>query len=68
MQWLLIQLVLLYRVTLGRLVGGHCRYNPTCSQYGIDAIKKYGALRGSWKTAKRICRCNPFCKGGHDPA
>ncbi len=68
MRWLLIQFVLLYRVTLGRLLGGQCRFTPTCSQYAIDAIKQYGAARGSWKAIKRIARCHPGSTGGYDPA
>ncbi len=68
MSWLFIHLVLLYRVTLGRLLGGHCRYAPSCSQYAIDAIRKYGALRGGWRGVKRICRCHPWSGGGYDPA
>jgi len=68
MRWLLIQLVLLYRVTLGYLLGGHCKYAPTCSQYAIDAINKYGAVRGSWRAIKRIARCHPWSRGGWDPA
>ena len=68
MSWLLIQLVLLYRVPLGRLVGGHCRFVPTCSQYAIDAVNKHGPWRGSWMTVKRICRCHPLSAGGYDPA
>ena len=68
MTWLLIQLVLLYRVTLGRLIGGHCRFVPTCSQYAIDAVNKHGPWRGSWMTAKRICRCHPWGGKGYDPA
>jgi len=65
---LLIQLVLLYRVTLGQLIGGHCRFTPTCSQYAIDAIKKYGPAVGAWKAIKRICRCRPWGGRGYDPA
>ena len=68
MKWLLIQLVLVYRVTLGRLLGGHCRFHPSCSQYAIDAINPYGAVRGSWKALKRIGRCHPFGGRGYDPA
>lgn len=45
---------------------GFCRYSPTCSQYGIDALKKYGALRGLVMTLWRILRCNPWSKGGFD--
>ena len=68
MRWLLIQLVLLYRVALGRLLGGHCRFHPSCSQYAIDAVNKYGAARGAWKTAKRVAKCHPFGGKGYDPA
>ena len=68
MKWLMIHLVLLYRATLGQFVGGHCRYQPSCSQYAIDAINKYGAMRGSWRAMKRICRCHPMGGSGYDPA
>jgi putative membrane protein insertion efficiency factor len=68
MSWLMIQFVLLYRVTLGRFMGGHCRYHPTCSQYAIDAVTKYGAWKGGWKSLKRIARCHPWGGKGYDPA
>ena len=68
MKWLLIQFVLLYRVTLGRLLGGHCRFVPSCSQYAIDAINKYGAFLGAWKAIKRVARCHPLGGSGYDPA
>ena len=68
MRWLLIHLVLLYRATLGPFMGGHCRFQPTCSQYAIDAITKYGPLRGTWKALKRISRCHPWGGRGYDPA
>lgn len=68
MTWLLVQLVLLYRVTLGRLTGGQCRFIPSCSQYAIDAVNKHGPWRGSWLAVKRICRCHPLSSGGYDPA
>ena len=68
MRWLLIHLVLLYRVTFGKLLGGQCRYDPTCSQYAIDAVNKYGAMRGGWRANKRIARCHPWGGGGYDPA
>lgn len=45
----------------------HCRYIPTCSQYAVEAIEKYGALKGGFMAAKRILRCNPFSPGGYDP-
>jgi uncharacterized protein len=46
---------------------GYCRFTPTCSQYGIDAINKYGIVKGGFKACYRILRCNPFNKGGYDP-
>ena len=65
---LIIGLVWLYRGTLGPLLGGQCRYQPTCSQYMIDAVSKYGAVRGGWRGIRRICRCHPWSEGGYDPA
>lgn len=63
---LLIKLIKIYqRMPLSS--HGSCRYEPTCSQYGIDAINEYGAFRGSIMTIGRILRCNPFSKGGYDP-
>ncbi len=46
---------------------GCCRFTPSCSEYGSEAIKRYGVIKGGIKTAWRILRCNPFNKGGHDP-
>jgi putative membrane protein insertion efficiency factor len=68
MRWLLIHFVLLYRVTLGQMLGGQCRFTPTCSQYAIDAINKFGPVIGSWKAVKRIVRCRPWGGRGYDPA
>jgi len=68
MRWLAIQLILLYRVTLGRLLGGQCRFYPSCSQYAIDAIQKYGVYRGTLKAAKRFSKCRPGGGSGFDPA
>ncbi len=68
MRWLLIHLVLLYRATLGHVLGGQCRFHPSCSQYAIDAVTKYGPLSGSWRAAKRVCRCRPWGGSGYDPA
>ena len=65
---LLIFLVLVYRATLGRFLGGHCRFHPSCSQYAIDAVNKYGPAGGGWRAVKRICRCHPSGGHGHDPA
>jgi putative membrane protein insertion efficiency factor len=47
---------------------GSCRYCPSCSEYGIDALQKYGLIKGGLKTVWRVLRCNPWSKGGHDPA
>lgn len=66
--WLLVFVVMAYRCTLGHVMGGHCRFQPTCSQYMLDAIKKYGPWRGGWRGVKRICRCHPWGGFGHDPA
>ena len=68
MRWLLIQFVLLYRATLGHFMGGHCRFQPSCSQYAIDAINKYGPFRGGWRALRRIMRCHPWGGRGYDPA
>jgi putative membrane protein insertion efficiency factor len=63
----LIALVRVYQWTLSPLIGRQCRFQPTCSNYFIGAVEKYGAIRGSLKGIWRICRCNPFCQGGDDP-
>ena len=68
MRRLLIWVVLLYRATVGRFLGGHCRYTPTCSQYAVDAINKYGPVKGSCKAVGRVCRCHPWGGKGYDPA
>lgn len=68
LKWLIITMVYVYRGTLGLLIGGHCRYVPTCSQYMIDAVNKHGPLRGGWRGLKRIARCHPFGGSGYDPA
>ncbi len=64
---LLIGGVRLYQLTLSRWLGSQCRFTPTCSNYFIGAVRKYGAVRGSLKGVWRICRCQPFCRGGEDP-
>jgi hypothetical protein len=65
--WLLIAAVRLYQITLSPVLGRQCRFQPTCSQYFILAVKKYGAVRGSCRGVLRICRCHPFHPGGYDP-
>lgn len=74
-RFLVITIIKLYQKTLSLDHGplkhifpyGFCRFNPSCSQYGLEAIQKYGIFKGGYLTIKRIIRCNPFNKGGHDP-
>ncbi|WP_433465487.1 membrane protein insertion efficiency factor YidD [Spirillospora sp. CA-142024] len=63
----LILLVRAYRRFLSPLLGQQCRFQPSCSAYGLEALQVHGALRGTWLTARRIARCQPFHPGGHDP-
>lgn len=68
MKKMLIKLVNLYRNYISPMKGrSACIYIPTCSQYAIEALEKYGALKGSYLTVRRILRCHPFAKGGFDP-
>ena len=57
----------LYQILLSPLLGQSCRYHPTCSQYTIEAIEKYGPVKGIWLGTKRIARCPPWGGSGHDP-
>lgn len=65
---LLVLLIMLYRGVLSPLLGGQCRFQPTCSQYALDAIAKYGPWRGGWKMLRRLARCHPWGGSGYDPA
>jgi len=56
-----------YQVSLGKLIGGHCRFAPSCSHYAIEALITHGACRGAWLTLKRLARCHPFGGSGSDP-
>ncbi len=64
---IMIFLIKLYQWTLSPLIGRSCRYTPTCSNYGIEAIQKHGPLKGGWLTFKRILSCNPWGGSGFDP-
>ena len=65
--YLLVFCVRQYQIFISPWLGPNCRFSPTCSSYFIQAVKKYGAVRGSLKGICRICRCHPFCEGGYDP-
>ncbi|HJX69065.1 MAG TPA: membrane protein insertion efficiency factor YidD [Dehalococcoidia bacterium] len=67
MTWLALGLIRLYQNTLSSVLPSVCRFQPSCSHYAVEAIKKCGLVRGSWLAAKRIVRCNPFSEGGYDP-
>lgn len=67
MKKILIAGIRFYQKYLSPLKHTKCPYIPTCSQYGLEAIQKYGALKGSFLAIWRILRCNPFSKGGYDP-
>lgn len=67
MKSLLIQLIRFYQKFISPMMPPTCRYQPTCSQYGIEAIQYHGIIKGTWLTIKRILRCHPFSKGGFDP-
>ena len=67
-RWVLLAFIRLYQMTLSRTIPADtCRFYPTCSHYGYQAIYKYGALKGSWMATYRVLRCNPWNKGGYDP-
>ncbi len=60
--------VYLWRYTVGALFPTTCKYHPSCSQYAIDAVHRHGVVRGSAKAGWRLLRCNPWSRGGYDPA
>ncbi|MFI5333923.1 MAG: membrane protein insertion efficiency factor YidD [Chlamydiales bacterium] len=66
MKYPLLFLIRLYQLAIGPFIGQSCRFYPTCSDYALEAIKKHGACKGSWKTVKRLCKCGPWHRGGID--
>ena len=69
MRQFVVLVVRAYQMVLAPLLPPNtCRFSPTCSQYAIDAVQKYGVLEGCWKAVKRIGKCHPFHPGGYDPA
>lgn len=67
MKFLLLDILSVYKAAVSPFLPPACRFEPTCSEYARQAVEKYGALKGTWMGLKRILRCQPFCKGGHDP-
>ncbi|MFO7996220.1 MAG: membrane protein insertion efficiency factor YidD [Dehalococcoidia bacterium] len=67
MSQLALGLIRLYQTTVSRVTPHVCRFQPTCSYYAFEAIRRHGFARGSWLATKRLVRCNPFTKGGYDP-
>ncbi|MGI6551099.1 MAG: membrane protein insertion efficiency factor YidD [Syntrophomonadales bacterium] len=66
MSKILIRIIRLYQM-ISRLYPPRCRFEPTCSQYTVEALEKYGVIKGAWLSARRILRCHPFNSGGYDP-
>jgi len=67
MQFVLVRLIKFYRYVISPWVGHHCRFYPTCSSYALDAVERFGALRGSYLTLIRLSKCHPWHEGGLDP-
>ena len=67
LQRVMIGAIRFYRKRISPLTPPSCRYYPTCSAYGLEAIERYGPARGGWLAFRRILRCHPFAKGGYDP-
>ncbi|WET69979.1 membrane protein insertion efficiency factor YidD [Sphingobacterium sp.] len=65
--FIFLAIIRFYQVFISPFLGANCRYTPTCSQYGKEAILKYGPFKGGWMALKRIGRCNPWGGHGHDP-
>jgi uncharacterized protein len=67
MKYLVLDMLAVYKAIVSPFLPPACRFEPTCSEYMRQAVEKYGAVKGTWMGVKRILRCQPFCKGGHDP-
>jgi putative membrane protein insertion efficiency factor len=67
MRWLFMGLIRFYQIFISPLKPPSCRFYPTCSHYGLEAFKRFGVFKGSYLTAIRIIKCNPFHPGGFDP-
>ncbi|MBI3794014.1 MAG: membrane protein insertion efficiency factor YidD [Nitrospinae bacterium] len=67
MRKILIFAIRAYQMAISPYLPPSCRFHPTCSEYGREAVQKYGAVRGAWLSAKRLAKCHPFHPGGLDP-
>jgi putative membrane protein insertion efficiency factor len=67
MKYIFMGFIRLYQMTISRMLPPSCRFYPSCSHYGYEAVAKHGAIRGGWLTLKRLARCQPFNPGGYDP-
>jgi putative membrane protein insertion efficiency factor len=67
MKFLLVELLRFYKAAVSPWLPAACRFTPTCSQYAVEAIQKHGALHGTLLATWRVCRCQPFARGGFDP-
>ncbi|MDP1879953.1 MAG: membrane protein insertion efficiency factor YidD [Parachlamydiaceae bacterium] len=67
MKWILIFFVKIYQLTISPFLGTCCRFNPSCSQYMIESLKKHGTIKGTLLGVKRLSKCHPFHSGGNDP-
>ncbi len=67
MKLIALGFIRVWQLTFSRVLPPSCRFTPSCSAYGYEAISRYGVIRGGWLTVKRIVRCNPFNPGGYDP-
>jgi len=67
MRWLTVGVLQLYKKLISPVLPEACRFTPTCSEYTMTAVRRYGTIRGLWMGFKRILRCHPWHPGGHDP-
>jgi uncharacterized protein len=67
MKFLVLGFLQLYKTLISPFLPPACRFEPTCSTYMMQAVEKYGAIKGTWLGVKRLLRCQPFSKGGYDP-
>lgn len=67
MKYLFMGLIRLYQMTVSKLLPPSCRFTPSCSHYGYEAVRRHGALKGGWLAVKRVARCHPLNPGGYDP-